>query len=95
MPVEARATNAGKGRSVPRLALGGPMWTLASSEPFWRHLRRRCGGMLQAGDRTAASALLIGLAVSILPILLRVLPPLRRHLRPASDLATGSSLWSA
>jgi hypothetical protein len=36
--------------------------------------------MLQGGDRTAASALLIGLAVSILPVLLRVLPPLRRDL---------------
>jgi hypothetical protein len=37
--------------------------------------------MLHGGDRTAAAALLIGLAVSILPILLRVLPPLRRDLR--------------
>jgi hypothetical protein len=37
----------------------------------------RCFG----GDRTAAAALLIGLAVSILPILLRVLPPLRRDVR--------------
>ena len=34
--------------------------------------------MLDGGDRLAAAALLIGLAVSILPILLRVLPPLRR-----------------
>lgn len=37
--------------------------------------------MLHGGDRTAAAALLIGLAVSILPILLRVLPPLRRDLQ--------------
>lgn len=37
--------------------------------------------MLHGGDRTAAAAILIGLAVSILPILLRVLPPLRRDLR--------------
>jgi len=37
--------------------------------------------MLHGGDMTAAAALLIGLAVSILPILLRVLPPLRRDLR--------------
>ena len=37
--------------------------------------------MLDGGDRTAAAALLIGLAVSILPILLRVLPPLQRDLR--------------
>ena len=37
--------------------------------------------MLHGGDRTVAAALLIGLAVSILPILLRVLPPLRRDLR--------------
>jgi hypothetical protein len=37
--------------------------------------------MLQGGDRTAAAALLVGLAVSILPILLRVLPPLRRDLQ--------------
>lgn len=33
--------------------------------------------MLLGGDRTAAAALLIGLAISILPVLLRVLPPLR------------------
>lgn len=37
--------------------------------------------MLQGGDRTAAAALLVGLAVSTLPILLRVLPPLRRDLQ--------------
>jgi hypothetical protein len=37
--------------------------------------------MLHGGDRTAAAALLIGLAVSILPILLRVLPPLQRDLQ--------------
>jgi len=37
--------------------------------------------MLLRGDRTAAAALLIGLAVSILPILLRVLPPLQRDLQ--------------
>ena len=37
--------------------------------------------MLQGGDRTAAAALVIGLALSILPILLRVLPPLRRDLQ--------------
>lgn len=37
--------------------------------------------MLHGGDGTAAAALVIGLAVSILPILLRVLPPLRRDLR--------------
>lgn len=48
--------------------------------------------MLHGGDRTAAAALLIGLAVSILPILLRVLPPLRRDLltdeRPRYVLVT-------
>lgn len=37
--------------------------------------------MLHGGDRTAAAALLIGVSVSVLPILLRVLPPLRRDLR--------------
>jgi len=37
--------------------------------------------MLHGGDRNAAAALLIGLAVSILPILLRVLPPLQRDLQ--------------
>ena len=37
--------------------------------------------MLHGGDRTAAAALLIGLAISILPVLLRVLPPLRRDLQ--------------
>jgi hypothetical protein len=35
--------------------------------------------MLDGGDRIAAAALLIALGLSILPILLRVLPPLRRH----------------
>jgi Kef-type K+ transport system membrane component KefB len=42
---------------------------------------RIVAGVLHGGDRTAAAALVIGLAVSILPILLRVLPPLRRDLR--------------
>ena len=37
--------------------------------------------MLDGGDRIAAAALLIGLGVSILPILLRVLPPLRRDIQ--------------
>ena len=37
--------------------------------------------MLHGGDRTAAAVLLIGLAVSILPVLLRVLPPLRQDLQ--------------
>jgi hypothetical protein len=37
--------------------------------------------MLDGGDRTAAAGLLIGLGVSILPILLRVLPPLRREIQ--------------
>ena len=37
--------------------------------------------MLHGGDRTAAAAVLIGLAISILPVLLRVLPPLRRDLQ--------------
>jgi len=48
--------------------------------------------MLHGGDRTAAAGLLIGLAVSILPILLRVLPPLRQDLetdeRPRYALVT-------
>jgi hypothetical protein len=35
--------------------------------------------MLHGGDKTAAAAVMIGLAVSLLPILLRVLPPLRRE----------------
>jgi hypothetical protein len=34
--------------------------------------------LLHGGDRTAATAVMIGLAISLLPILLRVLPPLRR-----------------
>jgi hypothetical protein len=34
--------------------------------------------MLHGGNRIAAAAVMIGLAVSLLPILLRVLPPLRR-----------------
>jgi Kef-type K+ transport system membrane component KefB len=37
--------------------------------------------MLHGGGRTAAAALLIGLAVSTLPVLLRVLPPLQRDLQ--------------
>jgi hypothetical protein len=37
--------------------------------------------MLHGGDRTAAAALLIGVAVSILPVLLRVIPPLPRDLQ--------------
>jgi hypothetical protein len=34
--------------------------------------------MVHGGDRRAAAALIVGLAASLLPILLRVLPPLRR-----------------
>jgi hypothetical protein len=34
--------------------------------------------MLHGGDRIAATVVMIGLAISLLPILLRVLPPLRR-----------------
>lgn len=34
--------------------------------------------MLHGGDRRAAAAVIVGLAVSLLPILLRVLPPLKR-----------------
>lgn len=37
--------------------------------------------MLGGGDRIAAAVLLIGLGVSILPVLLRVLPPLRRDIQ--------------
>jgi len=37
--------------------------------------------MLHDVDRTAAAVLLIGLAVSTLPVLLRVLPPIRRDLQ--------------
>jgi hypothetical protein len=37
--------------------------------------------MLHAGGKVAAAAVMVGLAVSILPILLRVLPPLRREAR--------------
>jgi hypothetical protein len=39
------------------------------------------GAMLHGGDKTAAAALLIGLAVSLVPILLRALPPLGRDPR--------------
>jgi hypothetical protein len=42
--------------------------------------------MLDGGDRIAAAALLIGLGVSILPILLRVLPPLRRDIQALHPL---------
>jgi hypothetical protein len=37
--------------------------------------------MLHGGDKTAAAAVMVGLAVSLLPILLRVLPPLRREVQ--------------
>ena len=37
--------------------------------------------MLHGGNEVAAAAVLVGLAVSILPILFRVLPPLRREAR--------------
>ena len=48
------------------------------------------GAMLQGGGEVAAAALMVGLAVSILPILFRVLPPLRREARmhePRWDVA--------
>jgi hypothetical protein len=37
--------------------------------------------MLHGGDKIAAAAVMIGLAVSLLPILQRVLPPLRREVQ--------------
>ena len=37
--------------------------------------------MLHEAGRTAASAVTVGLAISVLPILLRVLPPLPRNER--------------
>jgi hypothetical protein len=57
--------------------------------------------MLGGGNEVAAAAVLFGLAVSILPILFRVLPPLRREARrhgPRWDVAVtivGASLYVA
>ena len=49
--------------------------------------------MLHGGGRIEAAVVLIGLAVSLLPILLRVLPPLQREAEPTNDIPT--SPWLA
>jgi hypothetical protein len=69
----------------------GPTLRLAVAVVLGATLFGSLLAMLDGGDRTAAAALLIGLAVSILPILLRVLPPLRRDIQLRSDLVMSSS----
>jgi hypothetical protein len=59
--------------------LPDPLLRLAVAVVLGATLFGSLGAMLHGGDRTAAAAVMIGLAVSLLPILLRVLPPLRRE----------------
>jgi hypothetical protein len=70
--------------------LPDPLLRLAVAVVLGATLFGSLEAMLHGGDRIAAAAVMIGLAVSLLPILLRVLPPLRReaqgHERP-SDVA--------
>jgi hypothetical protein len=59
--------------------LPDPLLRLAVAVVLGATLFGSLEAMLHGGDKTAAAAVLIGLAVSLLPILLRVLPPLRRE----------------
>ena len=59
--------------------LPDPMLRLAVAVVLGATLFGSLEAMLHGGDKTAAAAVMIGLAVSLLPILLRVLPPLRRE----------------
>ena len=70
--------------------LPDPMLRLAVAVVLGATLFGSLEAMLHGGDKTAAAAVMIGLAVSLLPILLRVLPPLRREaqsLERRSDVA--------
>jgi hypothetical protein len=59
--------------------LPDPLLRLAVAVVLGATLFGSLEAMLHGGDKTAAAAVMIGLAVSLLPILLRVLPPLRRE----------------
>ena len=81
--------------------LPGPRLRLAFAVVLVATLFGSLLAMLHGGDEVAAAAVLFGLAVSILPILFRVLPPLRREARmhePRWDVAVtivGASLYVA
>jgi hypothetical protein len=59
--------------------LPDPLLRLAVAVVLGATLFGSLEAMLHGGDKTAAATVTIGLAVSLLPILLRVLPPLRRE----------------
>jgi len=59
--------------------LPDPLLRLAVAVVLGATLFGSLEAMLHGGDKTAAAAVMIGLAVSLLPILLRVLLPLRRE----------------
>jgi hypothetical protein len=59
--------------------LPDPLLRLAVAVVLGATLFGSLEAMLHGGDKIAAAAVMIGLAVSLLPILLRVLPPLRRE----------------
>jgi hypothetical protein len=59
--------------------LPDPLLRLAVAVVLGATLFGSLEAMLHGGDKTAAVAVMFGLAVSLLPILLRVLPPLRRE----------------
>jgi hypothetical protein len=71
--------------------LPDPLLRLAVAVVLGATLFGSLEAMLHGGDKTAAAAVMIGLALSLLPILLRVLPPLRREAQSherRSDVAT-------
>jgi hypothetical protein len=70
----------------PEQDLPDPRLRLAIAVVLGATLFGSLEAMLHGGDRTAAAAVMIGLAVSLLPILLRVLPPLRREAQSHDDV---------
>ena len=66
-------------RNQAEEGLPDPLLRLAVAVVLGATLFGSLEAMLHGGDKTAAAAVMIGLAVSLLPILLRVLPPLRRE----------------
>jgi hypothetical protein len=71
-----RGTETGDQKELP-----DPRLRLAFAVILGATLFGSLAAMLHGGDKVAAAAVMVGLAVSILPILLRVLPPLRREAR--------------
>jgi hypothetical protein len=71
-----RGTEQGDQKELP-----DPRLRLAFAVILGATLFGSLAAMLHGGDNVAAAAVMVGLAVSILPILLRVLPPLRREAR--------------